>query len=87
MNELQSEYGSSQPIRFGNATMYNSDSEPTLCKCGNAASGGAIGQYSYTVWCADCDPNKDAYVAKFVYQPSSECKIDIPDHLTSFWES
>jgi len=69
---IEEEYRSAQPVRFmstAHSCMYDGEGNIILCKCGKPAGSGMMGKESYLVWCEDCSPYKDAWVADFVYRP------------------
>ncbi|MHB1059876.1 MAG: hypothetical protein ACYC0F_18540 [Rhodanobacter sp.] len=53
-DELISEYGSSQPIRFANPKLCNSEGEEILCKCGKPVDTLIAGVNAYVARCNDC---------------------------------
>lgn len=66
---------STHPVNFMNAEnafMYDRHGNVMYCKCGKSASGGLVGRDSSKIWCEDCSPYKDAWVADFVYRPPKE---------------
>lgn len=64
------EFGSSG-IRFinpENVSLYDSEGNIILCKCGKPAGTSVIGKEAFVAWCEDCTP-LEKYEAKFVYKP------------------
>lgn len=66
---METEFGSSCPIRFANATMYDSEGKESLCKCGKPVARAIIGKETYVVRCEECHPYNGAFSTEFVYRP------------------
>lgn len=69
---METEFGSSQPIRLANVSICDGNGNVMLCECGQPAGSGAIGKEAYILWCEDCSPYKDIPVAKFAYRSPNE---------------
>ena len=68
MMTFEAEYGTSEPIRFAEATMHDGEGNTFLCKCGKPAGSAIIGKEASIAYCSNCSPTPK-YSAEFVYRP------------------
>lgn len=54
MSEIECEFGSSHPIRFGIGILCNSEGEEVLCKCGKPSETAIMGKSAYVARCNEC---------------------------------
>lgn len=66
-DQLISEYGSNENVRFSDAVMYDREGNEVLCKCGKPAGSAIIGKEAMIAFCTECSPMHN-YSANFVYR-------------------
>jgi hypothetical protein len=63
--------------------LYDSDDNVVTCTCGKRSTKAIIGKDACVNYCEECDPDKDAPVAKFVYrEPTDKQKKLANDVIT-----
>lgn len=70
ISNQQNEFGCSSPIKFANATLYDSKGNIVLCPCGNPCETAIIGKEAYAAYCEKCSPI-----------PTQEVKIIYRDNI------